>query len=213
MISLTSQFSFTNAINIILGVIIGFLLMAMISCAILSKIVSKNNKNNKIRSISKKAYTDFFLEKKHVKDKIVSSLIYEIKEVSMISHPTKKHPMYELSINDILNGVLVIQKKLNKFINHPLCKDFKDVHIAKILTFEEIIKKPVSIIKNKKFKIAYKIFNVLKSIINVFNPIFYIKKIMQYTILKKGKKDIILIGLDFIGNSTYEIYNNSNRQK
>ena len=104
MISLTSQFTFTNALNIILGAIIGFLLMAMISCAILSIVLSKSNKNSKIRSISKKAYTDFFLGKKGMKDKILSSVIYEVKEVSRLCYPSKKNPMYELSINDMLNG-------------------------------------------------------------------------------------------------------------
>ena len=213
MISLTSQFTFTNALNIILGAIIGFLLMAMISCAILSLVLSKSNKNKKIRTISKKSYTDFFLGKKDMKDKLTSSIIYEIQEVSRLCYPSKKNPMYELSINDMLYGLLIIQKKLKRFVNHPLCKDIKDIHISKILSLEDIFKKPISIITNKKFKIAYKIFNILKGIINLFNPIFYIRKIMQFTILKQGKKDILLICLDFVGNSTYEIYNNSNRRK
>ena len=29
---------------------------------------------------------------------------------------------------------------------------------------------------------------------------------MNYVMIKKGKKDLILISLDFIGNTTYEIY-------
>ena len=95
-----------------------------------------------------------------MKDKLTSSIIYEIQEVSRLCYPSKKNPMYELSINDMLYGLLIIQKKLKRFVNHPLCKDIKDIHISKILSLEDIFKKPISIITNKKFKIAYKLLNI-----------------------------------------------------
>ena len=50
-------------------------------------------------------------------------------------------------------------------------------------------------------------------IINFINPLYYIKLIVRKTLFKQGKKDVILIGLDFIGNTVYEIYEKEDIKK
>lgn len=208
LISFAGKITFFNIVNIIFGAIFGFFLMVMIFSAITSKVLSKYNKDNHIREISKKAYADFYLKGSKMKDKIISSLIYEIKEVSQQAHPDKKYPLYELSINEILGGIAIIQRKLKRVVNHPLCKDIKNMHVSTILSIEENIAKPVlKVYNNKTFKVLYKSYRATRIVLNVVNPIFYIKKIMYLTIFKKGKKDMIIICLDFIGNCCFEIYN------
>lgn len=205
--NLTFGLTFFNVINLLFGILFGFILMAMIASAILAHVLSKYNKDDKIREISKRAYNDFYLKQEHMKDKIISSLVYEINEVSSQCYPDKKFPLYELSINEILGGIMILHGKLNKFINHPLCNNLKNVHVSTILSIEENIAKPVMTIYNKKIvRFLYKSYKIFRTITNFVNPIFYIKKIMSKTIFKKGKKDIVLICLDFIGNCTYEIY-------
>ncbi len=209
MISFAEKLTFWNIANLFFGAIFSFFLMVMISCAIFSKILSKYNKNQQIREISKKAYVDFYQKKSNMKDRIISSIVYEIKEISQQSFPDKKFPLYELSINEILNGVMIVQKKLKRFIDYPLCKDIKNVHVATLLSFEENVARPViNIYNNKTFKVFYRSYRTVKAAFNIINPVFYMKKILYLTVFKKGKKDIILICLDFIGNCCYEIYNN-----
>ena len=116
MISFSLNIQLTHVINLLIGIVVGFFLMVMISCAILSKKLKKQNKNEKIREISNKSYTENFLSNIETKDKIMSSLIYEVTEVSTLIYPDKAHPYYELSINDILYGINTIQRKLKKFL-------------------------------------------------------------------------------------------------
>lgn len=211
MHNLAINLSFFNIFNLVFGVFIGFFLMLVISISIISIKVKKNNKNEQIRQISKRTYYDYYLKNEKIKDRIISSLIYQTNEISKLKFPDKKHPLYELSINDILNGINHIQKKLKKITNHPLFKDFKDVHITTLVNIEEYIAKPViKISKNKYTKFAYNFYRIIKGFINIFNPLFYIKKILNLFLIKKGKKDIIIVALDLIGNTCYEVYNNEN---
>ena len=211
MNNITLTFSFMNVFNFVFGIVFGFILMIMISCGIFSKIISKYNKSKEIRKISKDAYSNYYKTEIKTNDKIIKSLLFEVTEVSKLVYPDKKHPYFELSINDIMKGLLLIQRKLKKVVSNPLFKDLKNVHICKVLQLEETLAKPVLKIKKNKFvKMCYEIFIVVKSMLNIINPVFYMKLIIKYTLFKKGKKDLILICLDFIGNTTYEIYNNEN---
>lgn len=213
MINLLSLFTTSNIINLVLGIAFGFFIMIIISCAIISKMLSKQNENENIRLISNQAYNNYFLNKDNIKDKIINSLIYEIKNVSLSIYPEKENPLYELSINDLLNAITIIQKKLKHITNHPLFIDIKYIHISKMLSFEENITRPIfKVYNNKKTQFVMNSYRVLKMIINIFNPLFYIKKITTYFLIKKGKKDMILILLDFIGNNTYQIYISSKKQ-
>lgn len=201
----------SNIINILLGITFGFFIMIILSCAIISKMLSKSNEDKHIRNISNKSYVDFYSNNTNIKDKIISSVIFEVKEVSTLIHPDKKHPIYELSINDLLNGLLIIQKRLKKITNHPLCYDIKHIHISKILSIEENFSRPfVKIYKKKSTKVIISSYKIVKFVINLFNPIFYMKKVLSYIMMKKGRKEIILIFLDFVGNTTHQIYSKSN---
>lgn len=208
MLSLSLNIQLSNILNLLLGVVLGFFIMVILACSILSNRLQKQNKTKEIREISNKAYTSFFVSDKSTKDKIINSIIYELKEVSTLCHPEKDNPIYELSINDITFGLKTIQKKLKKVIGFAIFKDLKNIHISKLLSLEEKIARPmIKANKNKFVQAARFCFKVISSIINLINPIFYIRKIMNYLMIKRGKKDLILISLDFIGNTTFEIYN------
>lgn len=207
MINLALELKLSNIFNLLFGIMFGFFIMILISCALFSKFISKKNKNEEIRIISKRAYNDFYLKDKKIKDAIIQSLIYEVNEVSKIVHPEKKYPLYELSINDIINGLELIQKKLKVFINHPLCVDIKNIHIASLIVLEEKVAKPVVKVYNKKYiKALMFCYKVIMFLINLFNPVFYMKKIMSKVLIKKGKKEFSVLLLDFVGNTCYEIY-------
>lgn len=200
-----------NIVNLILGMMLGFMIMLAIFCAIISKFLSKQNKNNKIRNISKNAYYNFFNQSKNTKDAIFNSLYYEVKEVSSLVYEDKENAIYELSINDIIKAFKILQRKIVKIVDHPLCNDIKHINISKLIYLEENIAKPVIIFyKNKFTKFFYKAYKIIKSILNIFNPIFYMRIILNKLLIKKGKKEVMLIAFDFIGNTVYETYSNEN---
>ncbi|MCI5744976.1 MAG: hypothetical protein MR270_01680 [Erysipelotrichaceae bacterium] len=206
----------SNIINLLMGIIFGFFLMVIISCAFITKKLSKNNKNEDIREISSRNYTTHFSlnNKEKINDKIINSVIYEVQEVSKIVYPNKENPMFELSINDILNALILIQLRLKKIIDNPLCKDIKKIHISSIINLKEKIYNPAIKIYNNFFKVFNKILSIFWLLLNIINPLFYIKKFMKLFFIKKGKKDAAIICLDAIGNCCYDIYNReSNLQK
>ena len=196
MMILTSQLSMSNIINLLMGIIFGFFLMVIISCAFITKKLSKNNKNEDIREISSRKYTTHFSlnKKEKINDKISNSVIYEVKEVSKIVYASKL--------------------KLKKIFENPLCKDIKKIHISSIINLKEKIYNPAIKIYNNFFKAFNKILSIFWLLLNIINPLFYIKKFMKLFFIKKGKKDAAIICLDAIGNCCYDIYNReSNLQK
>lgn len=203
--------TFGNVINLLLGILLGFMIMLAIFCGVISRFLSRQNKNDKIRNISKNAYYNYFTNNKNTKDAILNSLIYQVKEVSSLVYPNDENAIYELSINDIIKALKIIQKKTQRIVDHPLCKDIKYVHISKLIYLEENIAKPIiNISKNKIVRKFYKAINLVRKMLNVFNPIFYMRLIVNKILIKKGKKEVLLITYDFIGNTIYEIYNNEN---
>ena len=208
MLNMSLNIQLSNVLNLLLGVILGFFIMVILACAILSKTLKKHNKDEKIREISSRAYTENFKIKTASKDKILSSIYYEIKEVSTLCHPDKVHPIYEISINDLFFAITATQKKLKKVISNPLFKDLKNIHITTLVNFEDKIYKPVrKVSKNKFVSVLMFAWKIISSFINLVNPVFYMRKIMSYFLSKRGKKDLLIIVLDFIGNTTYEVYN------
>lgn len=202
--------SFGNIMNLILGITLGFFVMIILTCAIISKKFTKKNENIEIRKISNISYNDYYLKNVKMNDKLISSLLFEVKEVSKLIYEDKKYPLYELSINDLINALTIIQKRLKSITSHPLCQDLKHVHIATILSVEENITRPLLILYNNKITKVFLLANkLIRIVLNIFNPIYYIKRIITYFTMKRGKKDLILIVLDYIGNTTYEIYNHS----
>ena len=108
--------SIGNITNLIIGITFGFFVMIILSCAIISKKMKKYNENDNIRNISISAYEDFYLKKYSMKDKIISSIIYEVKTVSKEIHPDKKHPLYELSINYVMKMIVLYYKFITLFL-------------------------------------------------------------------------------------------------
>lgn len=203
--------TFGNIINLLLGILLGFMIMLAIFCGVISRFLSRQNKNDKIRNISKNAYYNYFTNNKNTKDAILNSLIYQVKEVSSLVYPNDENAIYELSINDIIKAFKILQRKIVKIVDHPLCNDIKHINISKLIYLEENIAKPVIIFyKNKFTKFFYKVYKIIKSILNIFNPIFYMRIILNKLLIKKGKKEVMLIAFDFIGNTVYETYSNEN---
>ena len=214
MISFTSV-TFFNIFNLILGIILGFMIMLAIFSVFISRFLSKQNQNDEIRNISKKAYFTYLNSNSKIKDQIFKSLLYETKEVVNLIHPNNEQAIYELSINDIIKTLRLLERKITTIINHPLCKDIKHISIAKLIYLEQTFAKPVIVLyKNKFVKLFYKAIIIGKNILNVFNPIFYMRLILNKILIKKGRKEVLLISLDFVGNTVFEIYTNeSNLQK
>ena len=210
MISFTS-ITFFNIFNLILGIILGFLIMLAIFSVFISRFLAKQNKNNDIRNISKKTFYTYLNSNSKIKEKIFKSLLFETKEVVNLIHPDNENAIYELSINDVIKTLRLLEKKIRTIIEHPLCNDIKHVSIAKLIYLEQTIAKPVIILyKNKFVKVFYKAIMIGKNILNIFNPIFYMRLILNKILIKKGRKEILLITLDFVGNTVFEIYNNEN---
>lgn len=203
--------TFGNIINLLLGILLGFMIMLAVFCGVISRLLSKQNKNDKIRNISKNAYYNYFDKNDNTKDAILNSLIYQVKEVSSLVYPNDENAIYELSINDIIKALKIVQKKTQKIVDHPLCQDIKYIHISKLIYLEENIAKPIiNISKIKIIRMFHKAVNIVRKMLNIFNPIFYMRMIINKMLIKKGKKEVILITYDFIGNTIYEIYNNEN---
>jgi len=206
-ITLFENMTFGNVVNILFGILFGAIISAVVFTGIYAKKVQSKYSNPEIRKISVNAYNNDYVKAKKMKDKVVGALKTEIEDVAKLSYPHKKYPLYELSVNDVINGILIIQKKLKTVVSNPLFKDIKYMHISSLLSLEEIAKPITKIVNNKFIKFCMKVWNYIKPVVNILNPVWWIKFIISKTVFKQGKKDVIILAFDFVGNTTYEIYN------
>ena len=199
-------FSFSNGLSIFLGIAFGFSLMVMIMALVVSNKFKKLNKNENVREISRDAYEKYYHNKDKMKEKLTNSLFYIFKQNEIVASNNKNNPIYELSINEIIDGLKIISKRLEKIVYHPLFKEFKNIHITTILSLERISKPALKIYNHKITKVFIYIYKVLWFIINLINPVYYLKIILKKTIFKQGKDEIVIICFDYVGNIAYEIY-------
>jgi len=90
--------------------------------------------------------------------------------------------------------------------------DIKQVKISTILKINDVIVQPtMKIWSNKVTQILWKIYCWIMNIINIINPVTWLRRIIQWTILKNGSKDVQIMCLDFLGSNIHQIYSQSKK--
>lgn len=211
MLSLSYKLEFGNITTMLWGLLTGFFIMVVISCAIIAAKLNKKSKNPKIREISKKAYGNYKASKAKLQNKLISALYYEVSEAIKLVHPDNNNAFFELSINEIIDGIKSVNTTLKKIINHPLCKDIKKIHILFIFDVNNKVITPVKKIISKNVTKAFILLSdIFWRIVNLVNPVYYMRKFLLKIISKKGRKDLFIISFDIIGNACYDIYYKAN---
>jgi hypothetical protein len=141
--------------------------------------------------------------------KLTFELSYElIEEISKYFFPESKYPMLELSVNELLNLNHYITNRLDDILDKPILKNTKNLQITKIMSMYD---KKKAIEQNKLVKAAkkYKVVKIAKysaAAINVFNPVFWFRKLVINTSVDVMTRKVCLVIIGIVGEETTKVY-------
>ena len=229
--------SFSSLIALIFGIAIGMLICLMVYLVYFLSSIKKQEKANKlnkeeiegatkrgknapaivdVEEIEKyiNAAKDEYKEASiHMKVGAKVSLAKDIgvelaSNIASLFYPKSKHPLAELSIDELIKLDYYIMGRIEKIIDGSILRLFKKGKISTILNFVDYKKQ---IDDNKIVKSAKKmhiggIASIIKSALNIVNPGYYAKKGTVKMTIKFGLDRIIGIIFEIIGEEVAKIY-------
>ena len=216
------NFDFFDLIPLIMGMVAGFIICLLIYLLLIVTSLKKEEKKHKdiievpdeeINRIINNAREKYKEEASSLKtgEKMVvlKDCCWELlNDISKTYYPESKHPLFELSVEEIINLDYYIMKRIEGIFDKKLLKRFKSLKITSVLN---IIDKTKMISESKAVKAANKakIPSITKGVIttlNLFNPVYWVKKAMidaPYQILLNK---IAYTIIDVVGEETSKIY-------
>ena len=165
---------------------------------VIDKII-KNEKNRyKLESKGQKASEKLAKLKECCQDLII--------DIAKTYYPESNHPVYEISVEELIALDYYIMEKLEKLFNRHVIRRIKSLRLVKIMNF---IDKTKVVTDNKVVKETSKHAKRLWTALNFINPIYWgkraVKKVSTGALLNK----IVLVIIDIVGNETSKVYSKS----
>lgn len=216
------QFNFSLLFSFLIGIGVGIAIFALIYLIIF---LTSINRKNRFSSLSPNTVSDeevkqiieetkmIFKDKKlkSYKSNIVfcKDLSYElIVNIAKKFYPESKHPLFELSIDEVLMLTMYISNRLDEIFDARFIRMFKKIKVSQIIGMAEIKEKieANSIVKaTKKYKIKEAL-SATKKVINIVNPVKWAQKAIINTSTNFAIKKLCLIVISIVGEETYKIY-------
>ncbi len=206
----------------VLGILTGIILITLSVALILT---SKERKKTKIRitkgvPLDDKVVLDMIESKQSQLDKTVRltdngyfkvaiDLSFELsEEIARYYFPDSRYPLYELSIQELLNLNYYITKRFDELMNGKFFKLFKNYRIASIIDMLNAKKK---ITNSKLMQITRKIklqqiYSAGRTLLNYANPIYWFRKIAIKPTTVLVTKEICKYIIMIFGEETNKIY-------
>lgn len=226
IISSILAISFGDITNFLLGVITGFILLGLF----ITFLMTSNSRRKQRKRLTA---LPIMIEKKEIlkmietkQDQLIETvkltdnayfrvaleLSYELaEEIAKYYYPEAKYPMYEISIDELLELNYYITKRIEKLVNGKILKYFKKYKISTII---DILNKKKAIDNsklmklNRKLKIS-KILTVGKTVLNYANPIYWFRKLAIKPSTVLVTKEICKFIIAIVGEETNNVYSKS----
>jgi hypothetical protein len=122
--------------------------------------------------------------------------------------PDSRYPMYELSIQELLDLNYYITKRIESIVNGKVIRRFKNYRISSIIN---ILQKKKAIDNSKLMKLSRKLkvskfLLVGKVILNYANPIFWFRQLAIKPSVTLLTKEVCKMIIDIFGEETNKIY-------
>ncbi len=221
-----SKIPWSSIFILLTGIIIGFLICGIMYLIIVLSSLKKIDKNNK------KEYSEEDIVKTNDVNKLINGAKDELKEeskdlsisaqidlmtniswqlindIAKVYYPDSKYPLFELSVEELIKLCEYITNKIDSIFNGKLTKYARNFKMSQLMSIIDAKKKMDD---NKIIKAAKKvhiedIYKVVNSTKNLFNPLYWIKKVMISSTLNIGVLKIFNIIIDIVGQETAKVY-------
>jgi len=214
------EISFGGLINFLLGIAFGFILFTLtyIYFNVRGKSIDMDAVHKSSENVNEEELKELILSKqvvfkKQVKDqgfgKLVFDLSYElIDEISRYYFPHSKHPMLELSVNEIITLNHYITDRIDKILEQPILKNTRNIRVTKLVQAYETKRKidQQKIVKAVKSKAVKKTFKMIMGAVNLFNPDYWFRKLVISSSVDFVTKRIGLMIIGVVGEETSKVY-------
>ncbi len=208
--------------SFLFGLAVGLALFSLIYLVIVLSTINKKKyivsaaKNNvsdeeilQMIEESKVMFNDKYLkgEESHIIHcrNICSSLVNNI---AIKFFPKSKYPLYELSIDELLMLSVYISNRLDDILDTRglrMLRKFKVSTIVSLGDVKKSIEENVIVKATKKYKIAETL-KAAKSVLNVVNPVYWVRKAIVKNATDIVIKKLCIIIISICGEETYKIY-------
>lgn len=220
MLSLDIRFDFSMILGFFCGVVTGFIILFLIYLLYVLINVKKQNKDIKIKTEveEEKAILRINMTKEAFKAKklkgsksinytyeLCTKLIYD---TASDFFPNSKHPVFELSIDEMLLLADYIRKRVDAMLDYKGLSLLRRLKVATILNLadtKKVLEESEIIKASKRYRIK-SAYQAAKKVINLINPLWWAKKLVvdgTFNILI-NKLCVLVIGI--VGEETYKIY-------
>lgn len=206
----------------VLGILTGIILLSL---TVVGIVASKERKKTKIRlskgvPLNDKIVLEMIEGKQSQLDntvritddgyfKVAIDLSLELsEEIARYYFPDSRYPLYELSIQELLNLNYYITKRFDELMNGKFFKLFKNYRIASIIDLLNAKKK---ITNSKLMQITRKIklqqiYSASRTILNYANPIYWFRKLAIKPTTVYVTKELCKFIIMIFGEETNKIY-------
>jgi len=208
--------------NFLLGMATGFVLLTLFIALIL--VTGRRNKRKTFLSkeipLDEKAVQELILAKQNelidtVKFtdnayfRVAFDLSFELmQEIAKYYFPDSKYPMYELSIQEILDLNFYITKEIEKLVNGKFIRHFKNNRLSTIVN---ILNKKKAIDNSKLMKLSRKyqvskLYTIGRAALNYANPIFWFRKLAIKPSVTLVTREVCKYIINIFGEETNKVY-------
>jgi len=159
------------------------------------------SRQDKLRKVLKKKNNGVF--------KLTFEISYElVEEISRYFFPNSKYPMYELSVNELLELNHYITDRIDEILEVPVLKNAKK---AKIITIVNMYEKKKAIQDSRLARAAkkLKLGKVAKyggMALNAVNPVYWFRKLVLSTSIDAMTRKLCVAIIGVVGEETSKVY-------
>lgn len=218
----TLAITFPDIKNFLLGLLTGFVLLALFVALML---VTERQTKSKIK-LSKMTSLDdatiqAMIEAKQTEMidtvkmtdsayfRVAFDLSFELmNEIARYYFPESKYPMYELSIQEILDLTRYITERIEGLVNGKFVRRFKNYRVSTIIN---IINKKKALDNSKLMKLSKKLqiskfYSFSRAVLNYANPIYWFRKFAIKPSTTLLTKEVCKYVIQIFGEETNTIY-------
>jgi hypothetical protein len=211
---------FNTIISFIIGILFGIIILCLIYAILV--VASLGDKKYIIKteddSLSEKKVKELIMDaKKFYKDKklrgktgrvthcykIAKDLAYGI---AASFYPNSKYPLLELTVDEVVALLGYIQTRVNELLDRRGLKILKRLKVSFIT---DLSQKTTTVINSKAFNVTKDVskgFGIFKKVINVVNPVVWVRKAIIDNTMVIVLDQLCLVIITVVGEETYKIY-------
>lgn len=225
IVPLFIEFNLPSILNFLLGIVTGFILFFLLFLLVatvnskkryhkrmLNQLPLEDHEVFELIEIKQNQLVDTVRLTDNAYFKVAFDLSLELlEEIAAHYFPKAKYPIYEITVEELLELNRYITKRLEEMVNGKILRHFKNYRISSIVNMLQM-KKAVDDSKimklSRKLKIN-KFWSASRTVLNYANPIYWFRKFAIKPTTEVLTKEICKYIIAVVGEETNKIYSKS----